>query len=137
MKGFAAILSSCALFLLPSTGSAQNATLEICNNGPIPVYVAYAARIQLFITGYKWKTTGWYIVAAGTCGVVYDESYDDAGPYTPQSGARVAFAANVHGTWRVYHDNKVLKSGWMQSGTGQICVQFGKDAGFHVQRARR
>jgi hypothetical protein len=130
MSRFSAILSSCAMFLLPAIGSAQSATLEICNNARIPVNVAYAARIQLFITGYKWKTTGWYVVDAGECKVVYDEDYDDAGPYTPQSGARVAFVAVTDGMWRAYHSNLVRKNGWMQSGTGQICVKLGQDDAF-------
>lgn len=130
MNRFVAILSCSAMLFLPAIGSAQDATLEVCNNGPVTVNVAYAARIQLFITGYKWKTTGWYVVDPGKCGVVYDEDYGDAGPYTPQSGARVVFAAIVKDTWRVYHDNKVQKSGWMQSGTGQICVKLSSSAGF-------
>jgi hypothetical protein len=130
MSRLSVVLSSCAVLLIPSISSAQSATLEICNNAKIPVNVAYAARIQLFITGYRWQTSGWYVVDAGECKVVYDEDYDDAGPYTPQSGARVAFVALIDGTWRAYHSNVVRKSGWMQSGTGQICVGLGQNDAF-------
>ena len=130
MNRFGVLLSSCAMLSVPAIASAQNATLEICNNAKIPVTVAYAARIQLFITGYRWKTAGWFVVEAGQCEVVYDEDYDDAVPYTPLSGARVAFLANINGRWRAYHDDVVRKSGWMQSGTGQICTNLGQDAAF-------
>jgi hypothetical protein len=65
-------------------------------------------------------------VAAGTCAIVYSEDYDDAGPYTPQSGARVAFTAvRRDGAWGAYHSNQVQGHGWMRSGTGQICVKTG------------
>ena len=65
----------------------KNATLEICNNGKIDVFVAVAARIQTFVTGYKWKTSGWYTVAVGKCATVYDEEYDVVAR-TPRSPAR-------------------------------------------------
>jgi hypothetical protein len=130
MNRFAVLLSSCAILCVPAIASAQNATLEICNNAKISVNVAYAARIQLFITGYKWKTAGWFVVDPGECAVVYDEDYDDAGPYTPQSGARVAFLSLMNGQWRAYHEDVVRKSGWMQSGTGQICTRLGQSGGF-------
>jgi hypothetical protein len=124
MNRLSVILLSCAALLLPKFASAQSAKLEICNDGRLDIDVAVAARIQTFITGYRWKTTGWYTVAAGTCGVVYDEDYDDAGPYTPQSGARVAFTVTrSDGVWGAYQRNHVQKSGWMRSGTGQICVK--------------
>jgi hypothetical protein len=120
------ILLSCATLLLPGIASAQSATLEICNNGRLDIDVAVAARIQSFVTGYTWKTRGWYTVAAGTCQTVYDEDYDAAGPYTPQSGARVAFTViRSDGVWGAYHDDRVQANGWMRSGTGQICVNHG------------
>jgi hypothetical protein len=120
------ILLICAALLLPRIASAQDASLEICNNGRADVDVAVAARIQSFITGYTWKTRGWYTVAAGTCATVYDEDYDAAGPYTPQSGARVAFTTlRPDGVWGAYHDDRVQGHGWMRSGTGQICVNHG------------
>ena len=133
MNRFGVLLSSCTILFFPAIASAQNATLEICNNAKISVNVAYAARIQLFITGYKWKTAGWFVVDAGECAVVYDEDYDDAGPYTPQSGARVAFLALINGTLRAYQENVVRKSGWIQSGTGQICTSLGQNGGFTFQ----
>jgi hypothetical protein len=115
----------CAALLLPRTALAQEATLEICNNGKLDVDVAVAARIQSFITGYTWKTRGWFTVAAGTCGTVYDEDYDAAGPYTPQSGARVAFTVvRADGVLGAYQDDRVQGHGWMRSGTGQICVNY-------------
>ena len=114
------ILLSCATLLLPGIASAQSATLEICNNGRLDIDVAVAARIQSFVTGYTWKTRGWYTVAAGTCQTVYDEDYDAAGPYTPQSGARVAFTViRSDGVWGAYHDDRVQANGWMRSGTGR------------------
>jgi len=120
------ILSSCAAMLLPGIASAQSAKLEICNEGRLDIDVAVAARIQYVITGYRWKTRGWYTVAAGTCAVVYDEDYDAAGPYTPQSGARVAFTvAHSDGAWGAYQSSGGLKTGWMRKGTGQICVNHG------------
>ena len=123
MNRFGVLLSSCAILLLPAIGSAQSATLEVCNNGRLDVDVAVAARIQSFITGYTWKTRGWYTVAAGTCAPVYDEDYDDAGPYTPQSGARVAFTVvRRDGVKGAYRSSEVQGHGWMRSGTGQICV---------------
>jgi uncharacterized protein DUF1036 len=130
MNRFGVLLSSCAILFVPAIASAQDATLEICNNAKITVNVAYAARIQLPITGYRWQTSGWYVVNAGECKVVYDEDYDDAGPFTPQSGARVAFTALTDGEWRAYHDNMVRKTGWMQSGTGQICVNLSEGTPF-------
>lgn len=126
MSKLGVILSSCAALLLPGIALAQDASLEICNNGRADVDVAVAARIQSFITGYTWKTRGWYTVAAGTCATVYDEDFDDAGPYTPQSGARVAFTTlRPDGVWGAYHDDQVQGHGWMRSGTGQICVNHG------------
>lgn len=124
------LLSNCAILVFPAIVSAQSATLEICNNGPVSVNVAHAARIQLFLTGYRWESRGWYVVDAGKCKVVYDEDYDDAGPFTPQSGARIAFLAVTGGMWRAYHANLVKKEGWMQSGTGQICVNLSGNDGF-------
>ncbi|HMI57774.1 MAG TPA: DUF1036 domain-containing protein, partial [Gemmatimonadaceae bacterium] len=117
------ILLSCAALLLPDIARAQSASLEICNNGQIDVFVAVAARIQTFITGYKWKTRGWYTVAVGKCATVYDEDFDEAGPYTPQSGARVAFTlTRLDGVQVAYQSSDVQAAGWMRSGTGQICV---------------
>jgi hypothetical protein len=124
MNRLGVILLSCAALLLPVGAAAQEATLEICNNGRLDIDVALAARIQSFVTGYTWKTIGWYTVAAGTCGTVYDEDYDEAGPYTPQSGARVAFTVTrADGVWGAYHSDEVQGHGWMRSGTGQICVK--------------
>jgi hypothetical protein len=124
MRKRGVILSSCAALLLPAVAWAQSATLEICNNGRADIDVAVAARIQSFITGYTWKTRGWYTVTAGSCATVYDEDYDEAGPYTPQSGARVAFAVTrPDGEWGAYQSNQVQGHGWMRSGTGQICVK--------------
>jgi hypothetical protein len=123
MNRLGVILLSCAALLLPVGAAAQEATLEICNNGRLDIDVAVAARIQSFITGYTWKTRGWYTVTAGTCGTVYDEDYDDAGPYTPQSGARVAFVVTrADGVKGAYQSGQVQGHGWMRSGTGQICV---------------
>lgn len=125
MSRVGAILSSCALLLWPALVSAQSAQLEICNNGRVDVDVAVAARIQLFITGYRWKTIGWYAVAVGSCSVVYDEDYDDAGPYTPQSGARIALTSvNAAGKLGAFQRSGDLKQGWIQGGTGQLCVQY-------------
>lgn len=124
MNRLGVTLLSCAALLLPGIASAQEASLEICNNGRLDVDVAVAARIQSFITGYTWKTRGWYTVTAGTCATVYDEDYDDAGPYTPQSGARVAFTVTrSDGEWGAYHSSQLQGHGWMRSGTGQICVK--------------
>ena len=64
------ILLSCAVLLLPEIARAQNASLEICNNGKLDLFVAVAARIQTFITGYKWSTKGWYTGAVGKCATV-------------------------------------------------------------------
>lgn len=115
MNRFGVVLLSGVILLSPAIVSAQSATLEICNNGRVDVDVAVAARIQLFMTGYRWKSTGWYTVAAGTCAVVYDEDYDAAGPYTPQSGARVAFTVTKSdGVWGAYQRNQVQRNGWMQ-----------------------
>jgi uncharacterized protein DUF1036 len=126
MNKLGVILLSCAALLLPGIALAQDASLEVCNNGRADVDVAVAARIQSFITGYTWKTRGWYTVAAGTCATVYDEDFDDAGPYTPQSMARVAFTTlRLDGVWGAYHDDRVQGHGWMRSGTGQICVNHG------------
>src|SRR4051812_21326050 len=107
MNRFNVLLASCAMFACPLILSAQSARLEVCNKGPIPVNVAYAARIQLFITGYRWETSGWYPVDPGACTVVYDEDYSDAGPFTPQSGARVALMAQTGATWRAFHNSEV------------------------------
>ena len=123
MNRFGVLLSSCAILFFPAIGSSQSATLEICNNGRLDIDVAVAARIQSFITGYTWKTRGWFTVVAGTCGTVYDEDYDDAGPYTPQSSARVAFTVvRADGVRGAYQSSQVQGHGWMRSGTGQICV---------------
>ena len=123
MNNRGVMLLSCAALLLPAIASAQSATLEICNNGRADIDVAVAARIQSFVTGYTWKTRGWYTVAAGKCETVYDEDYDAAGPYTPQSGARVAFTVtHANGVWGAYQSDQVQGHGWMRSGTGQICV---------------
>ncbi len=122
MTKLGVFLLSCAALMLPAIASAQNATLEICNNGRLDIVIAVAARIQKFITGYKWTTQGWFTAAAGQCTTVYDEEYDAAGPYTPQSGARVAFAVTrSDGVWGAFQSNRV-QSGWMRSGTGQLCV---------------
>ena len=91
MKKSRLILLSSAIAICPAMIPAQTASLEICNNGQKEIDVAVAARIQLFITGYKWKSTGWYAVPARDCAVVYSEDYDEAGPITPQSGARIAY----------------------------------------------
>ncbi len=130
MTRFAALLPACALLTFPATIHAQNATLTICNKGPVTIDVAYAARIQLFFTGYRWETSGWYQVKAGACEVVYDESYDAAGPITPQSGARIVLMAKNNGSWRAYQDANADKQGWMQSGTGQICADVNANTGF-------
>ncbi len=127
------LVTSCAIIALPAILSAQEATLEICNKGPIAINVAYAARIQLFITGYRWETSGWYAVDPGACKVVYDEDYADAGPITPQSGARIALVAQTGPTWRAYHSSEVDKHSWMQSGTGQICADVGANSGFRYK----
>lgn len=130
MNRFVVLSTSCAMLACPAMLSAQNATLEICNKGPIQIRVAYAARIQLFLTGYRWETSGWYAVNPGACTVVYDEDFADAGPITPQSGARVALIATTGATLRAFHNSEVSKSGWMQSGTGRICTEVGADHGF-------
>lgn len=133
MNRFDVLLTSCVMFACPAILSAQSATLEICNKGPIQIRVAYAARIQLFLTGYRWETSGWYSVDPGACKVVYDEDYDDAGPITPQSGARIALIANSGATLRAFHSSDVDKQGWMQSGTGQICASLDANAGFRYK----
>jgi hypothetical protein len=128
------ILLSCAVLLIPGMASAQEAKLEICSNGRLDIDVAVAARIQSFITGYTWKTRGWYTVAAGACATVYEEDFDAAGPYTPQSGARVAFTVvRRDGVRGAFHDDRVQANGWMRSGTGQICVNY--DDAFTYQEA--
>lgn len=135
MHRFGVLLTSCAMIACPAIVHAQTATLTICNKGPVTIDVAYAARIQLFITGYRWETRGWYLVKAGACEVVYDEDYDDAGPFTPQSGARIVMMAQNNGGWRAYHDTDANKQGWMQSGTGQICADPDATEGFRLQEA--
>ena len=130
MNRFDVLLTSCAMIACPAILSAQGATLEICNKGPVQISVAYAARIQLFITGYRWETSGFYTVDAGACEVVYDKDYDDAGPITPQSGARIALIAETGGAYRALHNSENDKDGWMQSGTGQICTNLGASNGF-------
>lgn len=132
MNRFAVLLTSCALIALPATLAAQRASLEICNHGPIPVDVAYAARIQLFITGYRWATSGWWLVKPGACTTVYDESYDEAGPITPQSGARVALVAEVGKSWRALQRSAADTQGWMLAGSGKICVDLNAN-GFQYQ----
>jgi hypothetical protein len=120
------ILLSSAIAICPAMIPAQTASLEICNNGQKEIDVAVAARIQLFITGYKWKSTGWYAVPARDCAVVYSEDYDEAGPITPQSGARIAYTVvNSEGVWGAYLSG-VKNGGWMRSGTGDICVKRGE-----------
>ena len=124
MHRLAVILLSGAAVLLPVRASAQSAKLEICNNGSLDVDIAVAARIQSFVTGYTWKTRGWFTVNSGTCSIVYDEDYDEAGPYTPQSGARVAFTVTRdNGDWRAYRNSRPQSHGWMRTGTGQLCVK--------------
>jgi hypothetical protein len=132
MNRFAVLLTSGALIALPATIRAQRASLEFCNHGRIAINVGYAARIQLFFTGYRWETSGWYPVDPGACKVVYDESYDEAGPITPQSGARVALIAQVGRTWRALQRNVADSQGWMQSGTGRICADLAA-GGFRYQ----
>ena len=44
MNRFGVLLSSCAILFVPVIASAQDATLEICNNAKITVNVAYAAE---------------------------------------------------------------------------------------------
>jgi hypothetical protein len=123
MNRLSVILLSCAALLLPGIASAQSAKLEICNDGRLDIHVSVAARIQTLITGYKWTTKGWYSVPAGQCTIVYDEDYDAAGPYTPQSAARVAFiVTRSDGVEGAYQSGEVQGHGWMRSGTGQICV---------------
>jgi hypothetical protein len=119
-----------AMFACPAILRAQDASLEICNKGPVQIRVAHASRIQLFITGYRWETVGWHAVDPGECTVVYDEDYNDAGPITPQSGARIAIIATTNGGLRALHNSEIEKKGWMQSGTGQICAEIGADHGF-------
>jgi hypothetical protein len=132
MNRFGVLLTSCGVIALPATLTAQRASLEFCNHGKIAINVAYAARIQLFLTGYRWETSGWYPVDPGACKVVYDESYDEAGPITPQSGARVALIAQVGRTWRALQRNVADSQGWMQSGTGRICADLAP-GGFRYQ----
>ena len=86
-----------------------------------------------FITGYRWETSGWYLVDAGACKLVYDESYDGAGPITPQSGARIVMIAKNNGSWRAFNNTDGDKQGWMQSGTGQICADVNANSGFRTQ----
>lgn len=119
------LLSSVILFS-PAIVSAQNASLEICNNGRFEIDVAVAARVQLFITGYQWKNSGWYQVPARGCAVVYSEEYDAAGPFTPQSGARIAYTVvKSDGVWGAYLSSVKNNGGWMHSATGEICVKRG------------
>jgi len=115
-----------AMLAAPAIVSAQNASLEICNNGRFEIDVAVAARVQLFITGYQWKNSGWYQVPARNCTVVYSEEYDAAGPFTPQSGARIAYTlVNSDGVWGAYLSSVKNNGGWMHSATGEICVKRG------------
>jgi hypothetical protein len=120
------ILLSGAIAICPAMIPAQTASLEVCNNGRKEIDVAVAARIQLFITGYKWKNSGWYAVPARGCAVVYSEDYDEAGPITPQSGARIAYTVvNSDGVWGAYQSD-VKSGGWLHSGSGEICVKRGE-----------
>jgi hypothetical protein len=130
VKRIELLLMSGAMFACPAILRAQDASLEICNKGPVQIRVAHASRIQLFITGYRWETVGWHAVDPGECTVVYDEDYNDAGPITPQSGARIAIIATTNGGLRALHNSEIEKKGWMQSGTGQICAEIGADHGF-------
>jgi hypothetical protein len=119
------LLGSCIL-LLPSLLLADDATLKICNKASIELDVAVASRVQLLITGYKWDINGWYVVAPGSCAVVYSAEYDEAGLLTPQSGARIAYTAvNSQGQWGAYHSGVVNDGGWVRTGTGSICVKRG------------
>ncbi len=126
MKTSSVVLLIGAMLAAPAMVSAQNASLEICNNGRFEIDVAVAARVQLFITGYQWKNSGWYQVPARSCAVVYSEEYDAAGPFTPQSGARVAYTlVNSDGVWGAYLSSVKNSGGWMRSGAGEICVKRG------------
>ena len=126
MKRFSVILLSGVILLSPAVVLAQTASLEICNNGRFEIDVAVAARIQYIITGYRWESSGWHEVPARGCAVVYSEDYDEAGPITPQSGARIAYTlVNSDGVWGAYQSNVKNSGGWMPSGTGQICVKQG------------
>src|SRR5437870_10795375 len=100
-------------FLLapPYLAASGNASLKICNNAAVEIYVAVASRIQLPITGYEWRIRGWYAVPVHGCAVVYSEDYDPAGPITPQSGARLAYTVTKDGWWGAYHTN-VKSGGW-------------------------
>src|SRR5665213_1555646 len=126
LKRFSVILLSGVIVLSPAVVLAQTASLEICNNGRFEINVAVAARIQYIITGYRWKSSGWYEVPSRTCAVVYSEDYDEAGPITPQSGARIAYTlVNSDGVWGAYQSNVNNSGGCMPSGTGQMCVKQG------------
>ena len=121
------ILLSGAISIFPAILPAETASLEICNNGRKEIDIAVAARIQYVITGYRWKSSGWYAVPARSCAVVYSEDYDEAGPFTPQSGARLAYTlVNSGGIWGAYLSDVKSSGGWMRSGTGEICVKRGE-----------
>jgi hypothetical protein len=121
------ILLSGAMLSSPAIVPAQTASLEICNNSRLEIDVAVAARIQYILTGYRWKSSGWYPVAAHSCQVVYAEDYDAAGLITPQSEALVAYTlVNSDGVWGAYKSPLKGGGGWIRHGTGEICVKQGE-----------
>jgi uncharacterized membrane protein len=129
MNRFRLLLATGTVIALPAALAAQRASLEICNRGKFTIDVAYAQRIQLLITGYRWSTEGFYPVDAGTCKTVYDEPYDAAGPITPQSGARIALVAFTENKWRTLLSNNADTLSWMKPGHGKICIDL-KAQGF-------
>jgi hypothetical protein len=121
------VLLSGVILFSPAIVASQSASLEICNNGRLEIDVAVAARIQYILTGYRWKSSGWYAVPARSCAVVYSEDYDAAGPITPQSEALVAYTlVNSDGVWGAYKSPLKGGGGWIRHGTGEICVKQGE-----------
>lgn len=130
MNRFGLLLTGCAIAAFPTTLAAQRASLELCNKGTFRIDVAYAARVQLLITGYRWVTSGWFAIEPRACQTVYDQAYDAAGPITPQSGARVAVVAQIGNTWRVLDRDPSDTQGWMKPGNGKVCIDL-KGNGFN------
>jgi hypothetical protein len=127
VKKFSVILLGGVILLSPAIVPAQSASLEICNNGRYEIDVAIAARVQYVITGYRWKNSGWYVVPAHGCAIVYSEDYDAAGPFTPQSEALVAYTLiNPDGIWGAYKSQLKGGGGWIRHGSGEICVKQGE-----------
>jgi hypothetical protein len=48
----------------PSLALADGAGVKLCNQGAAEIHVAVASRIQNFLVGYRWETTGWYEVSS-------------------------------------------------------------------------